>query len=104
MRLVVVFFLLYAVGKAYGAGVYFARDASFSTRYAKGTEGLRCMYIARVLVGDSALGKPEMMVPPPRNASRPEITFDSTVDQIPSPSVFVVFYDNQCYPEYLIRF
>ena len=45
-----------------------------------------------------------MIVPPPKNPSKPEILYDSVVNNQSSPSIFVVFFDNQCYPEYLITF
>ena len=45
-----------------------------------------------------------MIVPPPKSLSRPEILYDSVVDDIVNPSIYVVFFDNQCYPEYLITF
>ena len=45
-----------------------------------------------------------MKKPPPINPRRPEILFDSMVNDMQDPSIFVVYYDNQCYPEYLIRF
>ena len=43
-------------------------------------------------------------MPPPKHPSQPEILFDSTVDSTKNPTIFVVFFDNQCYPEYLITF
>jgi len=60
------------------------------------------MYLARVLVGQYCVGNPAMIVPPPKNPLRPEILYESVVDNQVDPSIFVVFYDNQCYPEYLI--
>ncbi len=45
-----------------------------------------------------------MKTPPPINPHRPEILFDSTVDKPLNPTVFVIFADNQSYPEYLITF
>ena len=87
----------------YGQGTYFARDASYSLDYAKpGAGGRRYMYLARVLVGQYCAGDPNMVVPPAKNPSRPEILYESVVDNQVGPSIFVVFYDNQCYPEYLI--
>ena len=83
--------------------MYFARDASCSVGYASGS-GSRYMYLARVLVGQYCLGNSSMIVPPPKDYSRPEILYDSVVDNISNPSIFVVFYDSQCYPEYLIGF
>ena len=97
-------FFLFSPGTAIGRGVYFARDAQYSVGYAAGGVGGRYMYLARVLVGQYCVGKSSMIVPPPKNPSKPEILFDSVVDQIGNPSMFVVFFDNQCYPEYLITF
>ena len=88
-------------GVSHGRGVYFARDASCSVGYAKGS-GSRYMYLARVLVGQYCVGNSSMIVPPPKDPSRPEILYDSVVDNVSNPSIFVVFYDSQCYPEYLI--
>ena len=45
-----------------------------------------------------------MVAPPPKDPSRPEVQYDSVVDLCENPSIFVVFFDNQCYPEYLITF
>jgi len=45
-----------------------------------------------------------MSVPPPKDSSRPEILFDSVVNDTGNPANFVVFSYNQCYPEYLIKF
>ena len=62
------------------------------------------MYLAKVLVGQYCVGNPSMIVPTPKNPSKPEILYDSVVNSQSSPSIFVVFFDNQCYPEYLITF
>ena len=96
---------LFFSGTAYGRGVYFARDAQYSVGYAGGGGyGGRHMYLAKVLVGQYCVGNPSMKVPPPKNPSKPEILYDSVVNNQSSPSIFVVFFDNQCYPEYLITF
>ena len=84
--------------------MYFARDASYSVRYAGGGSGGRLMYLARVLVGQYCAGNSGMIVPPPKNPSRPEILYESVVNNTGDPSIFVVFFDAQCYPEYLITF
>ena len=62
------------------------------------------MYLARVLVGKYCVGNSSMIVPPPKDPTRPEILHDSVVNQLGNPGIFVVFFDNQCYPEYLITF
>ena len=94
----------YFSGTKFGQGVYFAKDAKYSVSYTGSGGGARYMYLARVLVGKYCAGKPDMKVPPPKDSARPEVLYDSVVDQISDPSIFVVFYDNQCYPEYLINF
>ena len=93
-------------GTALGKGIYFARDAAVSLPYANSGAcvGNRCMYLSRVLVGQYCKGAQTMSAPPPKNSSRPDILFDSVVNDTGNPTIFVVFTDNQCYPEYLIKF
>ena len=62
------------------------------------------MYLARVLVGRYCVGNKDMKAPPPKDQARPEILYDSTVNKIVNPEIFVAFSDDQCYPEYLICF
>lgn len=91
----------------YGNGVYFALDASYSARSTYSppdANGYRYMYLTRVLIGEYTVGRQGILTPPARNPSDPTDTYDSVVDQIPNPQIFVVFYDWQCYPEYLITF
>ena len=89
----------------YGNGVYFAANASYSMRYAvPDTSNVRYMYLARVVVGFYAQGERGLLVPPPLQFDAPEVLFDSVVDNVAHPRVFVVFRDFQCYPEYLITF
>ena len=95
------------IDNLYGKGVYFAETADYSARSQfspPGFTGLRHMYLARVLVGEYTVGKPDIIVPPPKTKADPRDTFDSVVDQIHNPGIFVVFHDSQCYPEYLITF
>ena len=63
------------------------------------------MYVAKVLVGKSTKGYKNMRVLPKRNdPSNPELWYDSAVDNIENPLIFVTFDDHQCYPEYLVTF
>ena len=66
--------------------------------------GLGAALCTRVLVGKYCAGNSSMIVPPPKDPYRPEILYESVVDNPANPSIFVVFYDTQCYPEYLITF
>ncbi len=93
---------------AYGRGVYFARDASYSCNptYSPpgGPNGFRYMYYAKVLVGDYTKGNSSMIVPPNKNSGNPNETYDSVVDNISNPSMYVLFQDYEYYTEYLITF
>ena len=75
-------------------------------RYSKPDSNGYCyMYVARVLVGKFTAGKGGMKVPPSRNdPNNPGLLYDSVVNDVGDPSVFVIFLDHQCYPEYLITF
>ena len=95
---------------AYGRGVYFARDASYSCYHfysPPDSQGLRYVYYARVLVGEYTRGQRNMIVPPnkvKKNSSDPNETYDSVVDNVADPKVYVLFQDYEYYTEYLITF
>ncbi|XP_071767024.2 protein mono-ADP-ribosyltransferase PARP14-like isoform X1 [Centroberyx gerrardi] len=93
-------------GAMYGKGVYFALNAEYSARGYSPPDGLglRRLYVARVLTGRYTVGQASMKTPPPRSTSDPTDCFDSLVDNQQQPSMFVVFHDDQAYPEYLITF
>ena len=96
--------VFHVIGTAYGFGVYFARDASYSFGYAGGAGGGGAMYLARVLVGDYCQGRPKILQPDPKDQNKVTILYDSVVDNTSIPTIFVVFNDAQCYPEYIIWF
>ncbi|XP_068133449.1 zinc finger CCCH-type antiviral protein 1-like [Hyperolius riggenbachi] len=90
-------------GTVYGQGSYFARDASYSHNYSQPTStGVRSMFLARVLVGDFVKGDSTMRRPPQKTNSTQ--SYDSCVDNISNPSIFVVFERFQAYPEYLLEY
>ena len=91
----------------YGHGTYFARDASFSHKYSKSHNRSRyCwVFLARVLVGRTAIGKRDYVRPPPVNEAEPHgDLYDSCVNSLDRPTIFVVFDMDQCYPEYVIAY
>lgn len=93
---------IFYLATVHGKGIYFATDASYSVNYAKTDgSGIRYMYVARVAVGEFTVGSTEMKVPPKKSGN---ISYDSVVNRVSNPSIFVMFYDNQYYPEYLITF
>lgn len=82
-------------------GSYFARDASYSDRYSKGSP-YKIMFVALVLVGEYTKGSSSYVRPPPKGSSR--TLYDSCVDNEGNPSIHVIFDKDQIYPEYLIKY
>ena len=76
-----------------------------SAGYAKAdpTTSKRYMYVARVAVGEYTKGNSSMLVPPTKGGGSSD-SYDSVVNNMSDPTIFVMFYDNQYYPEYLITF
>ncbi|XP_055899265.1 uncharacterized protein LOC106060478 isoform X2 [Biomphalaria glabrata] len=63
------------------------------------------MFVARVLVGHTARGSAGLRRPPPLSENCPlGKCFDSCVDNVHSPNIYVIFDSNQSYPEYLIEY
>ncbi|CAL8385537.1 unnamed protein product [Boreogadus saida] len=90
-------------GTAYGNGCYFARDASYSHNYTGNAATVRSMFVSRVLVGHHTRGSANYMRPPSKDG-RDTLFYDSCVDDIRSPSIFVVFDRPQIYPEFLLTY
>ena len=90
----------------FGEGSYFARDASYSHAYARaGASGSRYMFVAKVLVGSYTKGHSSYRRPPQKIPSDPgSDLYDSCVNNLSNPSVFVVFDTDQLYPEYIITY
>ena len=89
---------------AYGKGVYFARDASYSsgTQYATpDSSGCQYIFACRVVVGEYCFGKRDALTPDVRSG---HTLYDSTVNNTSNPSIFVTYHDAQAYPEFLIKF
>ncbi|KAK7129558.1 hypothetical protein R3I93_019253 [Phoxinus phoxinus] len=89
-------------GTAYGKGSYFARDAKYSHSYAQDC-GARSMFVCRVLVGDYTTGHSDYLRPPSKDGGD-TVFYDSCVNDLHDPSIFVVFEKHQIYPEYLIEY
>ncbi|XP_037832646.1 protein mono-ADP-ribosyltransferase PARP14-like isoform X2 [Kryptolebias marmoratus] len=92
---------------AYGEGTYFAVNAIYSAHptYSKpAADGSQLMFVARVLTGVYTQGQSGMKVPPARDAQQPHDRYDSVVDKTNNPDMYIVFHDDQAYPDYLITF
>ncbi|KAK9537952.1 hypothetical protein VZT92_005522 [Zoarces viviparus] len=91
----------------YGNGTYFAVGASYSAQntYSRPNQsGEKCMYLCQVLTGDFTVGKQGMIAPPAKGGAVSTQMYDSVVDRMANPSMFVIFHDSQACPEYLITF
>uniref|UniRef100_UPI00358FB385 protein mono-ADP-ribosyltransferase PARP11-like isoform X3 n=1 Tax=Myxine glutinosa TaxID=7769 RepID=UPI00358FB385 len=88
-------------GTALGAGVYFAKNAAYSDRYVTESNCSKQMFLARVLVGEFVRGDATYRRPPEKT---PDIPYDSCVDNVSNPQIFVIFDKDQMYPEYLLEY
>merc|ERR1719473_848060 len=89
---------------AFGKGVYFARDASYSssTTYSRPDgNGVQHMFLCRVIVGEYCVGRSGALAPDVRKGA---MLYDTTVDNMSNPSMYITYHDAQCYPDYLIKF
>ena len=89
-------------GTLYGKGSYFAKAASYSHNYATPcADGTRLMFMADVVVGLKCKGDPAMNYPP---IWKEGISYDTTVDVVWNPSIFVKYDVHESYPAYLIQY
>ena len=91
---------------AFGDGVYFAIDSSYSasSNYSKpNANGVKQMFYARELVGESTLGRTGLRFLPAKSPTSNE-KFDSATNHLQNPIMYVIFSDTQAYPEFLIEF
>lgn len=90
-------------GTSYGKGSYFARDAAYSHHYSKSNTKIHMMFLARVLVGDFIRGNASFLRPPAKEGQGNAL-YDSCVNSMSDPSIFVIFEKLQVYPEYIIQY
>ena len=71
------------------------------------TGGNTFMFYAHVLTGDYTvvpkMNKDGLKVPPTKDPSK-NILYDSVVDNVYDPRTYVVFNNDQSYPDYLITY
>ena len=90
----------------FGKGVYFAMKTEYPAGWGYANpniNGHKRIYKSLVLTEDFAQGDSDTPVPP-INPSNPGFNFDSTVDDMSNPIMFVEFLDNIAYSKYLITF
>ncbi|KAJ8374221.1 hypothetical protein SKAU_G00048010 [Synaphobranchus kaupii] len=89
-------------GSLYGKGSYFARDASYSDRFSKSSGRTKTMFVVQVLVGEFTKGERSYLRPPAKGHNQG--FYDSCVDSVKNPAIFVVFEKHQIYPEYIVEY
>mmetsp|Transcript_105146 Transcript_105146/g.327807 ORF Transcript_105146/g.327807 Transcript_105146/m.327807 type:complete len:562 (+) Transcript_105146:93-1778(+) len=94
----------------YGEGIYFASQPCKAMQYAK-NDGTKCMFVARVLLGDPAYLKDKTTGKlPPERADKPGARYDSSVVNPKDSHIgqihreFVIFDSSRVYPELLIKY
>ncbi|CAG2244521.1 PARP7S [Mytilus edulis] len=89
----------------YGEGSYFAVHARTGNSYTQADlpTDIRFMFRAKILVGQFTVGNPSLRRPPEIPGQVHKL-YDSCVDDVQDPKIFVVFDRNQCYPDYLIMY
>lgn len=91
-----------------GQGTYFALDAVTSHSYAKKDSNLfQYMFLVKVLVGSYTQAHGPSYQRPSSLEDFAKVDtrlYDSRVDNISNPTIFVVFDRNHFYPEYVIQY
>ena len=65
----------------------------------------RWMFMARVITGRYTKGNPNYVRPPPVDATNPHSDlYDSCVDSEKHARIYVIFDNDQVYPEYVISY
>ncbi|XP_066488301.1 protein mono-ADP-ribosyltransferase PARP12-like isoform X2 [Tiliqua scincoides] len=90
-------------GTVYGKGSYFARDAQYSHNYCQREAKVKTMFVAQVLVGDFITGHANYTRPPVKSTGTLN-SYDSCVDRLVDPSIFIIFEKHQIYPAYIIDY
>ncbi|XP_043919362.1 protein mono-ADP-ribosyltransferase PARP14-like [Protopterus annectens] len=92
----------------WGEGTYFATSAEYSAvdtySVPDSVTGEKWMYRARVLTGEFCKGQNGIKEPPVKDSTKRLERYDSVANKLVKPDLFVIFHDNQAYPEYLIKF
>ncbi|CAL4181223.1 unnamed protein product, partial [Meganyctiphanes norvegica] len=90
-------------GQLYGRGTYFSNSTAYSHSYCDtDSNGHRFMMVAKVLVGYTTKGDASMTRPPLNPSTG--MLYDTTVDNVSKPKIFVKYDNQEYYPEYVIEY
>lgn len=62
------------------------------------------MFLADVITGDYILGSSTLVAPPAKTGGMKNDLYDSMVNKMANPEIFVIFKDASAYPTYLITY
>lgn len=93
----------------WGAGTYFAVNASYSDKYSYASGNERCMFLAYVLTGETCECKPDrkMKKPPCKthcNGKFENELYDSVTGYTNGSQIYVIYDHEKAYPAYLITY
>ena len=88
----------------YGKGTYFARNAKYSIDYShKGYDAIYKMFCCRVMCGESTMGSKHYELKDwPKKPDG--LIYDSLVNNINDPSIYVIHENIRAYPMFIIHF
>jgi hypothetical protein len=92
----------------WGKGVYFTPDVWHAERYSASVFSavddvpVKVVLLAKVCVGEACVGSKDLYPPPLKPKSTRH--FDSTVNRLEDPTIFVTYTDGQAYPMYVCTF
>ncbi|MPC11923.1 Poly [ADP-ribose] polymerase 12 [Portunus trituberculatus] len=87
----------------YGKGTYFSNSSAVARTYCTpDTQGHLFMILADVIIGYMTLGNKNLNKPPLNSLI--DKPYDTTVDSMTAPTIFVKYYKEEYYPEYIIEF
>ncbi|AXN91131.1 putative poly (ADP-ribose) polymerase-like protein [Namao virus] len=94
----------------YGKGIYFANRARYASQYCYIDKVLDLAHkqtykliLARVIVGEITQGQ-SYYTRPPQKSFHKLTYYDTCVNNVLTPTIYIVFDPNQIYPEYVIEF
>lgn len=87
----------------YGKGTYFSNSSSVARTYCTpDAQGHLFMILSEVIIGYVTLGNKNLNKPPQNNLTNE--AYDTTVDSMTAPTIFVKYFKEEYYPEYIIEF
>lgn len=84
--------------------MYFATEPSHASNdniSVPDNSGVKYVYQCSVFVGTYCAGIKDMQEPP---SCKQGFRYDSTVDNVNNPKIYVIYFDHQAFPKYLIKF